>query len=91
MEVRRAYRKVRSINPSATHVVGVFNFKNKEGYQDDNEHSAGYKLLKAVQKEKLMNVAVFVSRMYGGRNLGIKRHQIIKDVALQAINRICKS
>ena len=89
-EVKRAYKKVRRLHPAATHVIGAFIFKAKCGFQDDNEYSAGHKLLAAIKQENMTNVAVFVCRAYGGINLGPKRHQYIKDVALQAISRIGK-
>ena len=91
-EVNRAYRKVRSLHPSATHVIAVFNFKTKNGFQDDGEHGAGFKLLKAIQAEtgNNVNIAVFVTRVYGGVHMGQYRHKVIKEVALQAIRRIGK-
>ena len=90
VEVRRAYRKVKALHPAATHIIGTYNLKAKSGFQDDGEYSAGFKLLKAIQENNSVNVAVFVIRNYGGFKLGPKRHELIKQVGLQAVSRIGK-
>ena len=89
-EVKRANRKVKTLHPAATHVVAAFNLKSKCGFQDDEEHSAGHKLLAAIKKDCPINTAVFVARVYGGTHLGQRRHKIYRDVAVEAINRIGK-
>ena len=89
-EVQRAYRKVRSLHAGATHVVAAFNMKSKSGYQDDDEHGAGHKLLKKIKDMKKINVSVFVTRYFGGTKLGPHRFDVMKDVAAQAIGRIGK-
>ena len=40
-EVKRAYRKVKSLHPSADHIIGAYNLKNNWGFQDDSELGAG--------------------------------------------------
>ena len=89
-EARRAYRKVKSLHPASTHVIGVFRIKNKEAFQDDGEHSAGHRVLKAIQEKSWNNIAIFVIRNYGGIQLGPKRHELINQVAIQAGERIMK-
>ena len=88
VEVQRGYRKVRTLHPAATHVLAVYNFRNKSDHQDDDEYGSSFKLLKEVQKEQKVNIAVFVVRDYGGVKLGPLRHKLIKDVAFEAINRL---
>ena len=90
LEVQRAYRKVRALHPSATHVIGAYFLRSGEGYQDDGEFSAGHKLLKNMKTYATINTAVFVVRAYGGTKLGYRRHDKIQQVAKQAIERIGK-
>ena len=90
LEVQRAYCKVRGLHPTATHVIAAYNLKNKQGFQDDDEHAAGNKILKLLQDEGHNNVAVFVTRAYSGVKLGPKRFTIINECALQAVSRIGK-
>ena len=87
-DVKRAYRKVKSINPSVDHVIAGYNLKNGyKGYQDDNEYGMGYKLQTLLQEEYHPNVAVFVTRIYGRVHLGAKRFKIVDDLARQALTR----
>ena len=74
LEVQRAYRKVRMLQPAATHVIGVFNLRNKQGFQDDDKHASGYRILRAMQEQNMNNIAVFIAHTYGGVKLGVQRH-----------------
>ena len=47
-EVRRAYVKLKQLHPSASHIVASYAFKNFEGFQDDREYGAGYRILEKV-------------------------------------------
>ena len=49
LEVQRAYRKVRTVHPSATHVMATFNLKSTSGFQDDGEFGPAHKLLKQIK------------------------------------------
>lgn len=52
-------------------------------YDDDGETGAGKKLLELIKNNlNVNNIAVMVSRWYGGINLGPARFKMIKDVAL---------
>ena len=51
VDVKRGYVKVRQLNPSVTHVVAAYLGRNKEAYQDDDEHGSGFRLLKKLQEE----------------------------------------
>ena len=88
-DVRRAYRKVRRLHASADHVIGAYSIRNHKGYQDDAEHSAGYKLLnECIIQKKLHNVAVFVVRVFGGQRLGPRRFHFISSAGHQALQRL---
>ena len=59
-EVKRAYRKVRMIHPGADHVVAAYNFQNGiQGYQDDGEIAAGFKLMEYIKAELFCFLSLF--------------------------------
>ena len=88
-EVRRAYRKIKRNHPGATHVIASFNIAGPpgQGYQDDGEHGAGYRLTQLLEDHYAQNTTVFVVRMYGGTHLGPKCFEAMKKVAKQALER----
>ena len=86
----------------ATHNITIYRFINKEteqiveDYNDDGEDGAGYRLLGIVQKMKLVNLFVMVSRWFGGTLLHQDRFKRINDSAKNLLNshldsfEICK-
>ena len=89
-EVKRAYRKIKALVPSASHVIASYKLRNGySGYQDDNEYGAGHRMLAILQDTKnISNIAVFTCRNYGGHHLGYRRFQIMADTVSQVITRI---
>ena len=80
---------------SATHNMYAFRFNDpaksngiNEGFSDDGEHGAGFKLLKLLQDAKNSNVMIVVTRFYGHKNLGPKRFDCIKNCATEALEMI---
>ena len=71
----------------ATHNITIYRYINKEteqiveDYNDDGEDGAGYRLLGIIQKMKLVNLFVMVSRWYGGTLLHQDRFKRINDSA----------
>ena len=76
----------------ATHYITIYRFINKEteqiveDYNDDGEDGAGYRLLGIVQKMKLVNLFVMVSRWFGGTLLHQDRFKRINDSAKNLLN-----
>jgi hypothetical protein len=83
----------------ATHNVLVFRFhdkinKNKtpsqnditQGFDDDGEDGAGARLLGVLEKMKIYNIMVVVSRWFGGTLLGNDRYKHINDAAKILLN-----
>ena len=87
-EVQRAYRKIKIMHPSADHIVAAYNMKSSDGYQDDEEFAAGYKLLNYLKAHRSPNVAVFVVRYKSGGNLGITRFEMMENAIVQAMQRL---
>ena len=76
----------------ATHNITIYRLINKktkqitEDYNDDGEDGAGYRLLGIIQKMKLVNLFVMVSRWYGGILLHQDRFKRINDSAKNLLN-----
>ena len=76
----------------ATHNITIYRLIDKEtkqineDYNDDGEDGAGYRLLGIVQKMKLVNLFVMVSRWFGGTLLHQDRFKRINDSAKNLLN-----
>ena len=77
----------------ATHNIIIYRYFDKEknliveDYDDDGEHEAGFKLLGIVQKMKIINLFVMVTRWYGGTLLHQDRFKRINDCAQILVNQ----
>lgn len=94
-DIQAAYLKVKTKFSDATHVVCAYRLQNGdspilEDYQDDGEFAAGRTILKALEKEGLKNIVVFMIRYYGGKHLGSRRYEIFKEVTLTALVQLQK-
>ena len=72
----------------ATHNIYAYRFNDmkckgilSEGFDDDGENDAGIRLLGILQKMKVNNILMVVSRWFGGTNLGNDRFKHINDLA----------
>ncbi len=94
------YLKSNNKIQKATHNIYVYRFQDEtkkvpksksieesitEGFDDDGEEGAGNRLLTVLQKMKVYNFLVVVSRWYGGINLGNDRFRHINDSAKKII------
>lgn len=92
-EVQKAYYKVFTMEPRATHIVCAYmlpglNFAKHQAGLDDREFGASRQILRKMQEGHLFNRAVFVARYYGGVHLGADRFRIYKDLALSALDKL---
>lgn len=87
-QVHLAYRKLFLQFPGADHIMAGFSCDGKEGYQDDSEFSAGFRILGVIRDSKFTNVAVFIIREYGGLHLGPARFTAIREMAEEALQLI---
>ena len=77
----------------ATHNIIIYRYFDEEkniiveDYDDDGEHEAGFKLLGIVQKMKIINLFVMVTRWYGGTLLHQDRFKRINDCAQILLNQ----
>jgi len=68
----------------ATHNIWASSIDGKTDHDDDNEYSAGRRLLKVLKESKKEGV-VLVARYYGGKDIGEKRFHAVCDLGREAI------
>ena len=86
-DVAAAYRKIRLLYPESDHIMVTYSSRSYTGYHDDGEHGAGTKMLQALLHKGMKDVVVFVSREYGGAQLGQRRFLHIEKCAREAMNQ----
>lgn len=84
-EIELAYKAIKLKKPNADHVMMAYNVDKYDGFKDDGEYNAGVKLHMELVRKDIKNVAVFVTRIYGGAHLGARRFQHIVQVAQEAL------
>lgn len=92
-EVQKAYYKVFTLEPRATHIVCAYmlpgrNFPTNQNGEDDREFGASRQLLRSLQQGSHFYRAVFVARYYGGDHLGPDRFRIYKEMAQAALDKL---
>ena len=87
-EVRRAYRKMKQLYPSATHISMAYSCRAGTNNHDDGEASAELTIQKVLEEQHCMNKAFFVVRNFGGRKIGAKCYDIIRCITKEALVKI---
>ena len=87
-----AYIKIKTKQIRCDHVMMAYRIvrENKliQGSVSDGEHFGDIEILELLKKKERANVAIFVSREYGGVHLGRRRFQIIKQVAETVLDHV---
>ena len=69
-DIDLAYMRVCQVKKYADHIVLAYRLKNSEGFKEgsssDKEHYGDQEVLKIIHAKHAVNIAVFVSREYGG-------------------------
>ena len=79
-DVRLAYIKARDRQPYVDHIMAGYSAAGLQGSCNHGEHFGGLEILKTLKQQDRKDLAVFVSRIYGGVHLGSKRFRIIKNL-----------
>ena len=87
-EIRLAYNRIKLTYPESDHIISAYHVKSHWGHHDDGEHGAARRLLKILEDRMMSNVAVFVTREYGGIHLGPRRYINIEKVAREVLNEM---
>lgn len=85
-EVRMAYRRVVSTpeKTKASHNILAYKAQGETGWIDDGDHGVGRFLCTWITKQKLNNIAIIVTRQYGGQHLSTRRFELSRQVASEA-------
>ena len=87
-EVRRAYRRVKQIYSSASHITVGYDCAQNKGNNDDSEFGAGLLVQRLIEDAGAVNRAVFIIRQASGNKLGPRRFAIIAEVANVVLTKI---
>ena len=87
-DIKLAYKKLRLLYPKCDHVILGYAIKNHTGYHDHGEYGAGQKVMNCITQRGHSNTAVFVTREYGGIQLGPRRFLYIERAARDALNEL---
>ena len=82
--------KLKIKHADATHISCGYRLKSPclntdQGYNDDGEIGQGRTILNALKERSMIEIAVFVVRYYGGRQMGKRRFEIAKDLTFAAV------
>lgn len=56
-----------------------------QGFNDNNEGGSGLRILGMIERIRLVNILIVVSRWYGGTPLGPARFKCMSDVGMEAL------
>ena len=87
-DIKSAYKRIKQLYPESNHIMLAYAIKKYTGSQDDGEHSAAKKILNTLCGFGRNNVAVFVTREYGGVHIGPRRFIHIEKVAKEALYKL---
>lgn len=90
-QVKLAYIKMFQNNPSADHIAVACIVNGEEAYNDNAEFGSGFRLLRSIKDANIDNVALFLTRQYGGVNLGPRRFNIMTNLAYLALEKVAES
>ena len=90
-DVTRAYIKMKMKYGDATHIMCAYRLADPEGPKDqqavdDGEYGGARRILEVLKQKEAKNTAVFIIRYHPNHapNLGLRRFEIIKDLARSA-------
>lgn len=89
-QVRLAYVKLFQNNPSADHIAVACVVNGEEAHNDNGEFGSSIRLLRCIRDEAMDNVALFMTRQFGGVHLGPKRFNIMTNLAGLALEKLAE-
>ena len=72
--------------PSAAHVMMAYRVGKHSGSCDDEEHRGGGTILKQILAKNFKNVAVYVTHISNGQQIGNKRFDLIKQITNELLD-----
>ena len=83
-----AYIKARICVPDADHIMLAYNIPEGASSCDDGESFGDLQIAKALQQKDVHDIAIFITRKKGQKNLGSRHFQVIRNMAYDLINKI---
>ena len=84
-EVRAVQKHLKLKHLDATHIVTVYHLPgempNLRDYDDNGEIGCRQRILQMIKAAATTNVAVFIVRYHSGKNLGLRRFEIFRELA----------
>ena len=92
-EVKLAYMRIKRDQQRADHIMLAYRLKLsdteiQQGSVSNGEHFGDLEVMRVLEEQHKVNVAVFVARQYGGIPLGKNRFKHIKDVTEEALAKV---
>lgn len=91
-KAKLAYKKIRQEFPALSHIsaacVTAHEGSMISALADDQEHGAGFRILRKIREQKQENIIIFVARKFGGEHIGGRRFEIIEQLAVKAIQQL---
>ncbi|OUM55425.1 hypothetical protein BVG19_g4958 [[Candida] boidinii] len=78
--------KLSGNTPNTYIMKNLSNFN--QGFHDDGEGGSGQRLIGLIERLRLVNILVVVTRWYGGIPLGSARFKCISDIAIENLKDI---
>lgn len=87
-EVKLAYIKMFQDHSSADHIAVASVVHGEEAFNDNGKFGSGYRMLRVLKQHGMDNIALFMTRQFGGVHLGPRRFKIITDLATIATEKM---
>ena len=75
-------------NTAAYRLYSPLGAKTHEGFNDDGEWGMGRAVKDTLHENNAKNVIVFVSRVYGGTHLGVRRFAVVKELVKKVLQEL---
>ena len=91
-EVQKGLAKMKVKYGDAAHTVVAYRLNNpagpyRQGFNDDHEHGAGWRMLEELKEKKDENLAVFITRFSDGSKMGPRRFDVYRDPTKRAVKK----
>ena len=93
VQVRKLHKHMTIKYGDATHIMMAYKLDgiNKaydEDYIDGGEHGSGRRLLAKLNEHQVTSTALVAIRYYGGSHMGVRRFEILQEMAEKALNEL---
>ena len=92
-DVQQGLARMKIKHGDATHIVTAYKLQHadgpfRQGFQDNKESGAGWKMLTELKDKDQDNIAVFIARFSDGSKMGPRRFDVYKDLTRKAVKKL---